>query len=201
MKPSRFVSGLWILALVACLAGPRAEAEVLLSTRIERLEYSENAGAGLVGRILTDADVAHPGDELRYTITFANTGLAAVPAGVIVITNPLPAGVDYVPGSADGPNTQILIGAASADGGEMAFTARTASADPGWPPAENPAVSGSSAPVAALRWIFDAELAAGEYSQVWFHVRLPPGEAPADAANPVSEGAMPGESLNPAPAN
>ena len=46
---------------------------------------------------LAGNDPAAPGDELEYTLTYTNTGQD--PAGSAVLTDPLPPGTTFVPGS------------------------------------------------------------------------------------------------------
>ena len=61
---------------------------------------------------LVDASKVVPGDEVIYTVTFANT--SDEPAGNVVITNPLADEMTYVVGSAFGPGSDIVF---SVDGG------------------------------------------------------------------------------------
>jgi uncharacterized repeat protein (TIGR01451 family) len=55
---------------------------------------------------------ASPGDVIVYTVTYANNGTD--PADNVVITDPLPAEMAYIGGSAFGAGTELV---ASADGG------------------------------------------------------------------------------------
>jgi uncharacterized repeat protein (TIGR01451 family) len=61
---------------------------------------------------LVAVDTAVPGDEVVYTVTFTNVGKE--PAENIRITNPIPAQMRYVSGTAFGPGTDIEY---SVDGG------------------------------------------------------------------------------------
>lgn len=61
---------------------------------------------------LVPAGKVVPGDEVVYTVTFAN--VSDEPADNIVITNPLPAELTYVPNSAFGPGSDVVF---SVDGG------------------------------------------------------------------------------------
>jgi uncharacterized repeat protein (TIGR01451 family) len=137
------------VTLGAVLAATAA-AEVTLETSVEKWESYETA-SGSVQRRLTDAELVVPGDELRYTITFVNQGPEPVDAGSIVITNPLPEGTEYLPGTATGPDTLISF---SADGEKFAPDAAAA------------------AEVRAIRWSFQPALAPGDSSSVAFEVRL-----------------------------
>lgn len=149
------------LCAAALAAGP-ALAEVQLATAVSLVQTFLGED-GQLERRLADPDDAAPGDELRYTITFTNTGVVPVEAGAIVITNPIPESTEYVPGSAGGEGVRIL------------FTA-----DVEWPGnggneggVEQPA---SAAEVRAVRWIYARPLAPGASGEVWFHLRLPPAE-------------------------
>ena len=61
---------------------------------------------------LVAVDTAVPGDEVVYTVTFTNVGVEA--AENILITNPIPAQMRYVSGTAFGPGSDVEY---SADGG------------------------------------------------------------------------------------
>ena len=149
------------LCAAALAAGP-ALAEVQLATAVSLVQAFLGED-GQLERRLADPNDAAPGDELRYTITFTNTGVVPVEAGAIVITNPIPESTEYVPGSAGGEGARIL------------FTA-----DVEWPGnwgnegvVERPA---SASEVRAVRWIYARPLAPDASGEVWFHLRLPPAE-------------------------
>lgn len=57
---------------------------------------------------------AVPGQEVVYVITYRNTG--AKPAERVVVSNPVPAGLVYQPGSAQGVGTKAEV---SVDGGKQ----------------------------------------------------------------------------------
>ncbi|MEO1036380.1 MAG: hypothetical protein AAFX44_12555 [Pseudomonadota bacterium] len=62
---------------------------------------------------LVAADAVVPGEEVIYTVTYTN--VSAEPTDNIVISNPIPAQLTYVHGSAFGPGTTISF---SVDGGQ-----------------------------------------------------------------------------------
>lgn len=145
----------------ALAAGP-ALAEVQLATAVSLVQTFLGEDGQLERRLADPNDVA-PGDELRYTITFTNTGVVPVEAGAIVITNPIPESTEYVPGSAGGEGARILFTADvewPGNGGNEGVVERSASA----------------AEVRAVRWVYARPLAPGASGEVWFHLRLPPAE-------------------------
>jgi uncharacterized repeat protein (TIGR01451 family) len=70
------------------------------------------AGPGRQTTKLAPADRVAPGDLVLYTLEVRNTGATAVPAPVV--TNPVPAHMQYLPDSAVGPGTVVMY---SVDGG------------------------------------------------------------------------------------
>lgn len=160
----------------ALAAGP-ALAEVQLATAVSLVQTFLGED-GQLERRLADPNDAAPGDELRYTITFTNTGVVPVEAGAIVITNPIPESTEYVPGSAGGEGARILFaadgerlgnGGADSEAAFAPFDALTLN-DGG---VERPA---SATEVRVVRWIYARPLAPGASGEVWFHLRLPPAE-------------------------
>lgn len=149
-------------ALALAVASVTAAAAVALVHTVEKIERTI-AEDGTVTVTHVAADPVIPGDELRYTITFSNDGDAPVDAGSIVITNPLPAEVTYLAGTAFGAGTQITF---SVDG--VTFDA---------PEKLKVTVEGVDviAPAdayTAIRWQFAPELAVGAKSFVSFNARL-----------------------------
>ncbi len=82
-----------------------------LKTIVQKVVTTTDA-SGEVKTELVPVDVAVPGDEVVYTVTFVNVGEHS--ADHILITNPIPREMRYVGGSAFGPGTKIVY---SADGG------------------------------------------------------------------------------------
>jgi uncharacterized repeat protein (TIGR01451 family) len=161
------------LALVALWAGlasvglsQMAVAEVILATRVEKLESCEPGAAGepdAAGAQREAVESVIPGDVLRYTIVFENRSGQDAVAGSIVITNPLPAGTTYLAGSAAGRSTLISF---SADGEHFDDPAALTVADPaGSRPAE-------PQDYRSIRWRFQPRLRPGESSEVSFDVQV-----------------------------
>ncbi|MEQ8486317.1 MAG: hypothetical protein RIB46_18305 [Pseudomonadales bacterium] len=151
-----WLAAAWLLAGTA-LAGP-AQADVQLSTEVVKVE-SVLEPNGRVKRQLLPADQVVAGDELRYTITFTNDSERSIEAGRIVITNALPEGTRYVPGSAGGDGAQVEY---SVDGETFLAAEPAASADP----------AGVATEVRALRWTYRRDFGPGDMSDVFFHVRM-----------------------------
>lgn len=168
-----------MLALVAglALAADQAVAEVTLATEVVKVETTLDAG-GRVKRQLIPAESVIPGEELRYTITFTNESEALVDGGRIVITNPVPDGTRYVPGSAGGEAALVEF---SRDGESFDQTEPAAeSASPA------PAQAGAAATmegveavpdddgsaVHSIRWTYQEDLQPGASAVVFFHVRM-----------------------------
>ena len=140
-----------------------AAAEVLLEHTLEKVVHKVGA-SGADETTLVPADRAIPGDELVYTVKFTNNGTKAVDADSVVITNPIPAELVYLPGTAFGSGTTISF---SVDGGKTFAE----------PAALEAVVDGATvtAPVSAyttIRWKFAPALAPGTTSSVSFHARL-----------------------------
>lgn len=160
-RPARWRGRLGQVALVcaAALSVPIAAAEVVLGEQVQKVETLLDA-SGNVERRLTPADAVEPGDELRYTITVSNNSGVLVTAGRVVVTNPVPEGTVYVPGSAGGAETVIEF---SGDG--ETFVEREADlSGPG--AAEQPPA------VRAIRWSLQRDLQPGARHDLFFHVRM-----------------------------
>jgi len=71
---------------------------------------------GSKGEKLTKADSARPGQIVEYRLFAKNVGSTTLPAGVVVISTPIPDGMQYVPNSAT-PSGDNLLTEFSADGG------------------------------------------------------------------------------------
>jgi uncharacterized repeat protein (TIGR01451 family) len=148
-KPFAVIATACGLALVASVTG--AAAPVALEYRVEKVVRSTPTdGTASVAR--APAVEVAPGDELIYTIAFTNGGGETLPPRGVVVTNPLPAELEYVAGSASGADTEIAF---SSDGG-LTFAV-------------------SEAPASAyttIRWTFLAELPPGATGEVSFHARV-----------------------------
>lgn len=71
---------------------------------------------GSKGEKLTKADTARPGQIVEYRLFAKNVGDTTLPAGVVVISTPVPSGMEYVANSAT-PSSDSLLAEFSADGG------------------------------------------------------------------------------------
>jgi len=111
---------------------------------------------------LVDASKVVPGDEVIYTVTFAN--VSDVPAENVVITNPLPAELTYVDGSAFGPGSDIEF---SVDGGKTFGKQEQliVNSDDG----ERPALTRD---FTHIRWVMAHEIAPGSQGVSRFRARL-----------------------------
>ncbi len=163
-ESSRSVSiVLTAVAAMMLLAAPSAFARVELKNAVEKVETFVNAD-GVAESRLVAADSVVPGDELRYTITFVNTGQQPVDERSIVITNPIPQSTEYLDGSADGDATDILFSVD--DGASYAKPAELVVVDSG---VESTAAAKD---YTTIRWTFGPELKPGEEGSVVFNVRL-----------------------------
>jgi uncharacterized repeat protein (TIGR01451 family) len=105
-------------ALALCAAagaqaeiGDPAQGNLALSTVVEKVvEVTQPDGATRTE--LVPVDVALPGDEVVYTVSFANVSKQA--ADNIRITNPIPSEMRYLANTAFGPGSEVLY---SVDGG------------------------------------------------------------------------------------
>ena len=94
------------------------------------------------------ATAAVPGQALTYTVTYTSAG--TVDAREVVLVDPVPADLLYLPGSSTGPGTVIEFShddGATFDGSE-------------------------AAPVTHVRWSLTAPLAPGESGSVSFQARV-----------------------------
>ncbi len=155
-----FVTTMCLIAALATSA--TAAPRVILENSVQKVETFVNE-AGEPQRHLVDADSVVSGDELRYTITFANDGDERVDAGSVVITNPIPEETEYLNGTASGSGTDIVF---SVDGENFAG-----------PEALTVTQDGLEMPASAkdyqfIRWVFGPVLKPGDTGNVSFSVRL-----------------------------
>jgi len=111
---------------------------------------------------LVVADMVIPGEEVIYTLTYSNVGQQ--PAENIVITNPLPAQLTYIEGSADGADADVEF---SVDGGQIyGQTDQLTVASDG---IERPA---RAEDVTHIRWVIADPIQPGEEGIARFRARL-----------------------------
>ncbi|MEE4383647.1 MAG: hypothetical protein V2J02_16725, partial [Pseudomonadales bacterium] len=93
-----------LLLCAAVAATGHALDAMRLETAVEKVERFVDETGETRTRLVEPASVV-PGDELRYTITFANESAEVIDAGTVVITNPVPESTVYLDGSAFGSGT------------------------------------------------------------------------------------------------
>lgn len=168
-----------LAALAALLAAGTGWGQVTLDTAVAKVETTLDGG-GRARRELVPAEQVVPGEELRYTISFSNGSETLVDAGRIVITNPLPEGTVYVPGSAGGRDTRVEYstdgesfsgsepaGGSPAPGGDGVTELPEAGGGPG-----ASGDGGARTGVRSLRWTYEEDLPPGASGEVYFHVRM-----------------------------
>lgn len=139
-----------LIVVCGLIAAVPASGEVILETSVLKVEM---AGDLNTQPRLVDASVVVSGDELQYTITFTNQGTQPVEANSIVITNEIPAGTEYVQGTAAGPNTDIVF---STDGELFAASG----------------AQDAATPARVIRWMYRPALEPAESSSVTFNVLM-----------------------------
>lgn len=140
-------------ALLACAAGAAAAAAqtVVVSSSLERIVALPDQGSPTPVQITT-ATVASHADQLIVSVKFTNTSAAVVDS--VRITSPVPADVQFVPGSASGPGSEVLF---SVDNGRTfgrPDELTVAGANGG-------ARAASAADYTHVRWVLHAPLDAG----------------------------------------
>jgi len=151
-----------MLTVLVAFAASSASAQVRLENTIKKVETFVNS-AGTVERRLVDAVSVVPGDELQYTVHFANNGNQPVDAGTIVITDAIPAHTEYLDGTAFGSGTDVWF---SVDGEMFAGPADLRLVK------EGVEVIASAKDYRSIRWTFGPALEPGASSYVSFNVRL-----------------------------
>ena len=164
-----------MLLLPAALYAAAAWGQVQLTTSVDKIVQVTTVD-GETQTLLLDASRVRPGERLRYTIEFTNTSNEYIGPGIIVITNPIPEGAEYLEGTAAGDDTGILF---SVDQGA------------GFGLPESLAVVEGGVRIAAaprhyttIQWTFGGILGPGESGMMGFDVQLreetPPDEPSAD---------------------
>ena len=166
-----------LLALPGLVLVADLRAGVELATSVDRVVRVTIDGG--IETMLLDASKVQPGEELRYTIEFTNTSSEIIDPGIVMITNPIPEGAEYLEGTAAGDDTEILF---SVDGGASFASPESLTVVEG----------GIRLPAAprhytAIRWTYGGILGPGEGGAVAFDVRLleetTPSALPPDSAN------------------
>jgi uncharacterized repeat protein (TIGR01451 family) len=162
----RFHSLFVPLALAAAFAGgaqaqsPASGGVQLVNVAQKEVEVVE---AGKRVRKLVEPGKMVPGDEVVYTITYANKG--ARPAERVVVTNAVPQHTTFRSGSVEGANTEVAY---SVDGGKtfaVPELLRVAARDAKGAPVTRSAVA---VDITHIRWTLKEPLAPGADGYVRF---------------------------------
>ena len=150
-----------VIALSAKIVLAQEQGHLLVKTVVQKEELTVEA-TGEQRLRLVDASTVVPGDEVIYTVTFSN--VSDEPAENVVITNPLPAELTYIAGSAFGPGTDIVF---SVDGGQTFAAANDLSV------VENGVERAATAEdFTHIRWVMKTDLATGTQGVARFRARL-----------------------------
>lgn len=96
MNTGKMIAGLTAAALLLVALPAWAQPKVEISIKAEK-EVTVTAKGKQVKRRLPAKGI-EPGEELIYTLNYANVG--SEPAKDVVISDPIPSGTAYIPGSA-----------------------------------------------------------------------------------------------------
>ena len=164
MKTMRWIGAVLLWSGLASAAF--AEGEIRLANTVQKVEYFTNEAGEQESRLLEAVQVV-PGDELYYVVAFENISAdVTVDAGSVVITNPLPDQVQYLPGTALGAGTTITF---SADGGQTWGTPATVQAVDVVTRERRTAQPDE---YTHIRWVLEPELGPGQAGNVSFRARL-----------------------------
>lgn len=124
MKPPArlFRSGILLssfLALVASFAMAQGSGPVVIDLEIYLVNQVTRDDGSREER-LTPTTEARPGQTIEYRLIARNVGDETLPAGIVVVTGPVPNGTQYLPNSAT-PSHDGLLTEFSADGGREYF--------------------------------------------------------------------------------
>ena len=151
-----FRPALFALSLLTAFAAPAA-AEFSAQQTVERVVVTTNADGERM-RTFVPAELVSPGDELKYSLVYANETAEA--AEQVVLTMPVPKEVAYVEYSATEGPVEVLY---SADGGEsFATRADLRIADNGEMRRALPEE------ITHLRWTFVEPIAPGESGSIGY---------------------------------
>ena len=154
-----------LMILVASLATSLSAVAAGISLEIDvAREVVEIDADGLEVSRLVPIDSAMPGDVVIYTITYTNTGSDVVEN--VVITDPLPTAVQYVPDSVSGAAGADF--AVSVDGGQN-FSAPTEALVVRQDAEPRPAKPGD---YTHLRWVLADPISPGASGFVRFRTRI-----------------------------
>ncbi|MEM9403961.1 MAG: hypothetical protein AAGA44_15935 [Pseudomonadota bacterium] len=147
--------------LLAFTVGAQAQSQLEIRTAVQK-EDVVVAEDGTERVELIEADTVLPGEEVVYTVTYENS--SDVAAENVVITNPLPAELTYVAGTADGEGASVQF---SADGGvTFAQAAELTVSDNGGERRAGPDE------FTHIRWVLVSALQPGQTGTATFRARL-----------------------------
>lgn len=158
------VFGILVVGGLLAAAGPVIADEagkLSVQTVVQKEEQVNNADGSKTTQLVAVESVV-PGEEVVYTVTYTN--ISSESTDNIVISNPIPAQLTYVHGSAFGPGTEISF---SVDGGKtFASPEQLVVATDGAERAATPE------DFTNVRWVVQASLAAGDRGFARFRARL-----------------------------
>jgi uncharacterized repeat protein (TIGR01451 family) len=152
---------LFVTAVLGVAMPAMAQGHLEIRTKVQKEETVMTADGKEEKRVV-EANTVVPGDEVIYTVTFANVSDEA--AENVMITNPLPAELTYIEGSADADGSNVEF---SADGG-------TSFASPGELVVRDEAGERPARPAefTHIRFVVADVLAPGASGQATFRARL-----------------------------
>jgi uncharacterized repeat protein (TIGR01451 family) len=163
MKRNWIRFGAATFAALLCAASAFGEAgSIELSARAEKRMYVQKAD-GTAEEMFVPTGKVVPGDVVAYTIEARN--VSAKNADRVVITDPIPAEMKYLTGTAEAPQAELLF---SVDGG-FRFDAPEKLTVANEDGSVRPAVASDYTHV---RWVFAAPLAPAEQRSVRFLAQL-----------------------------
>ena len=149
------------IAFLAKTVLAQEQGHLLVKTIVQKEEVSVDASGDRTTR-LVDASTVVPGDEVIYTVTFSN--ISEEPAENVVITNPLPAELTYIQGSAFGPGAEIVF---SVDGGQSFASAGDLSVIE-----DGVKRAATAKDFTHIRWVMTNDIAIGSQGVARFRARL-----------------------------
>lgn len=153
MKKLSFVA---LTVMMSAFVGAAAHADTVTAEQKIEVVKTETQADGSVVVSYEPADRVVPGEQLRYTISYANG--TTEPAEDIVLTMPIEDELAYVEGSAATPNATVLF---SADNG-VSFRPRNELTVT----VEGEVRAAMADDITHVSWRFDAPLAAGAAGKV-----------------------------------
>jgi uncharacterized repeat protein (TIGR01451 family) len=151
----------FLFAAISSMAIAQESGHLNVTRTVQKEEVSIDLSGARTTK-LVDAATVVPGDEVIYTVTFHN--ISGEPAENVVITNPLPAELTYVDGSAFAPGAETVF---SVDGGKT-----FASPDALTVSENGEERSATANDFTHIRWVMRNELAAGMQGMSQFRAQL-----------------------------